>query len=1320
MLLPFAAFSQTTLSIWKSTSGFAATSAANVNGGTLTANNVNLSNDTWNGFLTSNWSPNTTVDLTKYLQFTVAPASGYKLTLDKFKINHGLGYNNNDTNGPQKITVQYSVNADFSGAVTLISGAAVTSNLADLTLSFNNFEVAAGKTLYVRLYGYNNGNIYSSGGVYRLMHIDGNGNNGAGNAEGPAITGTVTAAGTTAPATPTTPPVPTTGPLNGTYAIGATAQATYPQFATLTAAVNYLNTNGISGAVTFLLTDTTYTNSTETYPLTINAIANSNATNTVTFKPAVGKNVSIEAININSYTGVPAVFKLNGADYVIFDGSNATNGTTRNLTLNNKDAISESSRAIVWIASNGNDGATHITVKNCVIKQAVKNSAGRYSVGIYSGKTGTDSSLNIDAATADNSDLTITNNKFTNVKQGIYVNGGTAVTSKLLINKNDIGAENNTETILCGATLSNVNSFDYLDNYIYNIYRDNNNTSLASSGISILGASTNGNILRNSMRDLTKATGDDKIFAGILLGSTSTSSNILVANNFILNVTGYGSGTILENGHGIAVTAGGGYKIYYNTVQLNTNQPNGGFSSALYVGASATGLDVRNNIFSNNQTNTATRRTAITILNTPANINTVFSNLDNNDYWSNDRIGYITAKYSDKADWAGNGVQGSYEDNSDYFYTLDAFRGATGKDAKTVSVLPIYVSAIDLHIDPNNAANAKLNDGGVAIAAVTKDIDGQVRNATTPDMGADEFGAIPAPTPGSTTGIYCASTTTWNGTGWNNGTPDASKDVIFNGPFTQNGGTFYACSIYVLNTANVNFVGNATAVVTHSVNVSSTASLTFESSSNLIQIEDDANSGTAVIKRNSSNLKRLDYTLWASPVYDSRTTGYQSLQSFSPETASTRFYTYNTIENTYSGIASPTTTKFEKGKSTLIRMPNVDSTPGYAEGTTRLIYTGAFQGTPNNGNIRLVLPYASATNNFSSIGNPYPSPLNVTEFINQNVDAIEGTLWLWRKTNDNSKSTYATLTLAGYVANSAPGGSSADGNTLVADPYSIATEGSLNTAQGFIVKAKAANKELVFNNSMRLQTHSQTFFRSAEQTEETAAKSNYDRVWFNVNNTSDDFTQTLVAYNASSTLGYDDGYDGASFLNGNVNFYSVLNTGTENVSLAIQARGKFNLTDAVPMGFKAVIAGTYTLSIDHTEGLLAANDTNILIVDKLTGVTKNLKDGSYTFTTEAGTFESRFKIVYASKSADGALGTDSPAVQAKQVIVYKNYKKVSVQAPSDISSVVVYDMLGKVLFQKNNIDGQTFSTSDINAAQQVIIVNVTLDNNAVISKKIIN
>ena len=66
---------------------------------------------------------------------------------------------------------------------------------------------------------------------------------------------------------------------------------------------------------------------------------------------------------------------------------------------------------------------------------------------------------------------------------------------------------------------------------------------------------------------------------------------------------------------------------------------------------------------------------------------------------------------------------------------------ATGQDANSVNIAPVFTSGTDLHLPA--ASNISLIDLGTPIAQVTDDIDGQLRGAT-PDMGADEFANRPA------------------------------------------------------------------------------------------------------------------------------------------------------------------------------------------------------------------------------------------------------------------------------------------------------------------------------------------------------------------------------------------------------------------------------------------------------------------------------------------------------------------------------------------------------------------------------------------------
>jgi hypothetical protein len=132
------------------------------------------------------------------------------------------------------------------------------------------------------------------------------------------------------------------------------------------------------------------------------------------------------------------------------------------------------------------------------------------------------------------------------------------------------------------------------------------------------------------------------------------------------------------------------------------------------------------------------------------------------------------------------------------------------------------------------------------------------------------------------------------------------------------------------------------------------------------------------------------------------------------------------------------------------------------------------------------------------------------------------------------------------------------------------------------------------------------------------------RIWLNLTNSGGAFKQLLLGYMTGATNGWDNTYDGVSLdSNQYIDFYSV--NGGKN--LTIQARAlPFQVTDEVPLGYKATIAGTYQISIDHVDGLFL--NQNIFLKDTSTGVIHNLKNGSYSFSTLVGRFNDRFVLLY--------------------------------------------------------------------------------------------
>jgi hypothetical protein len=206
---------------------------------------------------------------------------------------------------------------------------------------------------------------------------------------------------------------------------------------------------------------------------------------------------------------------------------------------------------------------------------------------------------------------------------------------------------------------------------------------------------------------------------GMQLSATPT-TNIVIANNFIWDIQANGSATVASNGHGITVNAAataGGYKFYHNSINLNTNQVTAGTSAALNITSAvvaAGALDVRNNIFANTQT-TGTRYGVFS-----AAAASVFGTINYNDYFAQN---------------VGN-LGGTPR------VTLADWQAATGQDANSKAVDPIFVSPTDLHLQ----VSSTLLGMGVSGTGITTDIDGQTRDIP-PDIGADEI--LAAATPGT-------------------------------------------------------------------------------------------------------------------------------------------------------------------------------------------------------------------------------------------------------------------------------------------------------------------------------------------------------------------------------------------------------------------------------------------------------------------------------------------------------------------------------------------------------------------------------------------
>lgn len=563
----------------------------------------------------------------------------------------------------------------------------------------------------------------------------------------------------------------------------------------------------------------------------------------------------------------------------------------------------------------------------------------------------------------------------------------------------------------------------------------------------------------------------------------------------------------------------------------------------------------------------------------------------------------------------------------------------------------------------------------------------------------------------------------WNGTQW---TANATPSIIDSGRIdatynTTTSGNFTIGELTIAPTGSVNVATGTTITVANSItNNSSLAEEGFKVQNNgaVVQTNNAVNSGTAKVIKNTNPLYRLDYTLWSSPVSG------QTLGDFSPQTTVGRFYEYkygyDATANNGAGanveqyFIVPPSTGFAAAKSYLIRMPNGDSTPNYNSGGASISFEGKFIGEMHNGTKTITA--STQGNRYTAVGNPYASPISVVDFFTANTNVIDAGsgIYFWRKKNNASASSYATLTLAAYTANGATSGFGANpvlGGGADQGIYFQGAEANwlISQGQGFIVKTKATPTEadIKFTNSMRRSapaSGNQAFLR-------TSAQSQPSRLWVNLSNANNGFSQTAIAYLENATTGIDYGYDGRQLTdNNNVVLYTISN----DINLAVQARPAFNVNDSVPMGFIVATAGEYKLSLDHTDGVFN-NGQLIYVRDNATGLTHDITNGDYTFTTTAGTFNDRFDVIYTTQ----ALGTNTPVLNAGSVIVYKQDRTLNISsATAEIASVTVFDVRGRKLYTADNINSTEAAIAGLQVANEVIIIEINTVKGKV-SKKVV-
>ena len=548
-----------------------------------------------------------------------------------------------------------------------------------------------------------------------------------------------------------------------------------------------------------------------------------------------------------------------------------------------------------------------------------------------------------------------------------------------------------------------------------------------------------------------------------------------------------------------------------------------------------------------------------------------------------------------------------------------------------------------------------------------------------------------------------SSTTIWNGTAWSNGNPDKKKVAVIDGNYnTTADGSFTCCSLQVNNLRALTITANNYVTVSGDITVTGTLNVLNDGS--LVQIDDAAiNTGNISYERTTTGTA-LDYVYWSSPVDGVNTPSTGFIFTWDPSFANPNtgwgYWLYARNTTMSAGVGYIMQDVFSRTFTGVPRNGVIQPT------VSRANYTGAdFTGT--NG-----VTITKFDDNWNLIGNPYPSSISALDFLTMNTN-IEGAVRLW--THDTSPSTAISDPFyANYVSNYTVNDYiTHNGTGTVSGPAGF--NGYIAGGQSFFVNmldGSASTQPITFNNSLRNEGYDNSqFYRQAEPIRDLASQKS--RIWLDIvdsNNVSD---RTLIGYVDGATYGNDRMFDAVTNVLSGMKIYSIIN----NNRMTINGRSlPFENQDKVQLGVKTTTGGMFSIAISAVDGLFVNQAQGIFLEDKELNIIHNLRQSAYSFYMPTkGELNERFVLRY----TDERLSVDEIAIIDNTVLVISGDVLEVISNKETLQEIVVYDVLGRKIFSKKNINSKNIELPQIQKSNNTLFVNITLENNSKIIKKVI-
>jgi hypothetical protein len=444
------------------------------------------------------------------------------------------------------------------------------------------------------------------------------------------------------------------------------------------------------------------------------------------------------------------------------------------------------------------------------------------------------------------------------------------------------------------------------------------------------------------------------------------------------------------------------------------------------------------------------------------------------------------------------------------------------------------------------------------------------------------------------------------------------------------------------------------------------------------------NNGTVNVASGGSLVQTATSTLAGSGIYNVTRAG-----------SAVYDYWSSPITNASTGLLGSTVYEYQPGSGTAD--PGDDAfDPGWvtaggsmAVGKGYAAYgagTRTFTGTVNNGQVDAAVVHASNPTPtlggvpYNLIGNPYPSAVNVGDFLTLNSSKLAtGAVYLWDDPGSSPYVTgnYATLNNATYIA----GG----GNTPNPGPR-------IGSLQGFKVQVNATvntpgNGFLRFTNAMRTATNTSVLFRQAER----------KLLWLSTVSATNSYNQLAVGFFEDGTDGEDWGYD-APKLNalGVLSFFSYM----DGSPYGIQVYGELEPERVVPLGLNSQSQTMVTIALDSTENITE----DVILEDRHMGIFHDLRQSSYVFQSASTLYEDRFFLHFAPQMVT-SLGESSES----DATIYMHDGRLFLSTSETFKGAVrMVDISGRMVWQATDVtvdpSGRSFDMQHLSRGVYVVMM----------------